>query len=88
MVDLLKELEENAKLYKEFKDIRIALNGCTEYMDVTIIINNAIDRITKKLTLLNLELKNYEEDMAKEARECLLESDLQERGHNGPSTTG
>ena len=69
MVDLLNELEENAKLYKEFKDICIALNGCTEYMDVTIIINNAIDRITKKLTLLNLELKNYEDSIKLDLQE-------------------
>ena len=65
MVDILKELEEYAKFYKEFKDIRIALDICTEYMDDTRnTVNNALDRVKTRLTLLNLELKNYEEDMA------------------------
>ena len=65
MVDILKELEEYAKFYKEFKDTRIALDICTEYMDDTRnTVNNALDRVKTKLTLLNLELKNYEEDMA------------------------
>ena len=38
-------------------------------------VNNALDRIKAKEVLLNLELKNYEEDMRKE-------------NNNGPSTTG
>ena len=76
MVDILKELEETNVFLKEYKDIRIALDICTEYMDDTRnTVNNALDRIKAKEVLLNLELKNYEEDMRKE-------------DNNGPSTTG
>ena len=66
MVDLLKELEETNVFLKEYKDMRIALDICTEYMDdQRNIVNNALARIKAKEVLLKLELKNYEEDMAK-----------------------
>ena len=66
MVDLFKELEETKVFLKEYKDIRIALDICTEYMDdQRNIVNNALDRIKAKEVLLKLELKNYEESMAK-----------------------
>tara|TARA_R110002020_G_C15689012_1_gene719628 strand:- start:63 stop:308 length:246 start_codon:yes stop_codon:yes gene_type:complete len=72
MVDLFKELEENAKYFKEYKDIRIALDICTEYMDdQRKIVNNALDRIKTKEVLLNLEIKNYEEDMLQMAEDRL-----------------
>ena len=75
MVDIFKELEENTKFFKEYKDIRIALDICTEYMDDTRnTVNNALDRIKAKEVLLNLELKNYEEDMVKIEKEQIPES--------------
>jgi hypothetical protein len=65
MVDILKELKENNEFFKEYKEIRIALDICTEYMDDTRnTVNNALSRIKAKEVILNLELKNYEEDMA------------------------
>ena len=66
MTDLLRELEETSVFLKEYKDMRIALDICTEYMDdQRNIVNNALARIKAKEVLLKLELKNYEEDMAK-----------------------
>ena len=66
MVDILKELKENNEFFKEYKEIRIALDICTEYMDdQRNIVNNALARIKAKEVLLSHELKNYEEDMAK-----------------------
>jgi len=66
MVDLFKELEETKVFLKEYKDIRIALDICTEYMDDTRnTVNNALARIKAKEVLLNHELKNFEEDMVK-----------------------
>ena len=66
MVDLLKELEETNVFLKEYKDMRIALDICTEYMDdQRNIVNNVLARIKAKEVLLSHELKNYEEDMAK-----------------------
>ena len=66
MTDLLRELEETSVFLKEYKDMRIALDICTEYMDdQRNIVNNALARIKAKEVLLNLELKNYEESMAK-----------------------
>ena len=59
--------EITKEMFKEYKDIRIALDICTEYMDDTRnTVNNALTRIKAKEVLLNLELKNYEEDMRKE----------------------
>ena len=72
MVDILKELEENNVFLKEYKDIRIALDICTEYMDdQRNIVNNALARIKAKEVILNLELKNYEEDMLQMAEDPL-----------------
>ena len=72
MVDILKELEENNVFLKEYKDIRIALDICTEYMDDTRnTVNNALTRIKAKEVLLNLELKNYEEDILQMAEDPL-----------------
>ena len=97
MVDILKELEENNVFLKEYKDIRIALDICTEYMDDTRnTVNNALSRIKAKEVLLNLELKNYEEDMLQMAEDHSPKSDIEickqyakEQGeNNGPSTTG
>ena len=66
MTDLLRELEETNVFLKEYKDMRIALDICTEYMDdQRNIVNNALARIKAKEVLLKCELKNYEEDMAK-----------------------
>jgi len=87
MVDILKELEENNVFLKEYKDIRIALDICTEYMDDTRnTVNNALSRIKAKEVLLNLELKNYEEDMLQMAEDPL--PNPIKGGNNGPSTTG
>ena len=67
MTDLLRELEETSVFLKEYKDMRIALDICTEYMDdQRNIVNNALDRLKAKEVILNLELKNFEEDMRKE----------------------
>ena len=75
MVDLLKELEETNVFLKEYKDMRIALDICTEYMDDTRnTVNNALTRIKAKEVLLNLELKNFEEDMVKIEKEQIPES--------------
>ena len=75
MVDLFKELEETKVFLKEYKDMRIALDICTEYMDdQRNIVNNALDRIKAKEVLLNLELKNFEEDMVKIEKEQIPES--------------
>jgi len=75
MVDLLKELEETNVFLKEYKDMRIALDICTEYMDdQRNIVNNALARIKAKEVLLNLELKNFEEDMVKIEKEQIPES--------------
>ena len=72
MTDLLRELEETNVFLKEYKDIRIALDICTEYMDDTRnTVNNALSRIKAKEVLLNLELKNYEEDMLQMAEDPL-----------------
>ena len=61
MTDLLKELEETSVFLKEYKDMRIALDICTEYMDdQRNIVNNALARIKAKEVLLSHELKNYE----------------------------
>ena len=95
MVDLFKDLEENAKYFKEYKDIRIALDICTEYMDdQRKIVNNALDRIKTKEVLLNLEIKNYEEDMLQMAEDRLPKSDIEickqyakEQGENNGSST-
>ena len=87
MVDILKELEENNVFLKEYKDIRIALDICTEYMDDTRnTVNNALSRIKAKEVLLNLDLKNYEEDMLQMAEDPL--PNPIKGGNNGPSTTG
>jgi len=75
MVDLLRELEETSVFLKEYKDMRIALDICTEYMDdQRNIVNNALARIKAKEVLLNLELKNFEEDMVKIEKEQIPES--------------
>ena len=75
MVDLLKELEETSVFLKEYKDMRIALDICTEYMDdQRNIVNNALARIKAKEVLINLELKNFEEDMVKIEKEQIPES--------------
>ena len=80
MVDLLNDLDKYTKLHKNLKDIKLAIVICTEYMDDTRnTVNNALDRVKTKLTLLNLELKNYEDS---------VKLDLQEGGHNGSRTTG
>jgi len=72
MVDLLKDLKENTKYFKEYKEIRIALDICTEYMDDTRnTVNNALSRIKAKEVILNLELKNYEEDILQMAEDPL-----------------
>ena len=75
MTDLLRELEETSVFLKEYKDMRIALDICTEYMDdQRNIVNNALARIKAKEVLLNLELKNFEEDMVKIEKEHIPES--------------
>ena len=75
MVDLFKELEETKVFLKEYKDMRIALDICTEYMDdQRNIVNNALDRLKAKEVILNLELKNFEEDMVKIEKEQIPES--------------
>jgi|TARA_R100001530_G_scaffold45038_1_gene34048 hypothetical protein len=75
MTDLLRELEETSVFLKEYKDMRIALDICTEYMDdQRNIVNNALARIKAKEVLLNLELKNFEEDMVKIEKEQIPES--------------
>ena len=87
MVDILKELKENNEFFKEYKEIRIALDICTEYMDDTRnTVNNALSRIKAKEVILNLELKNYEEDMLQMAEDPL--PNPIKGGNNGPSTTG
>lgn len=75
MTDLLRELEETSVFLKEYKDMRIALDICTEYMDdQRNIVNNALARIKAKEVILNLELKNFEEDMVKIEKEQIPES--------------
>ena len=49
-------------------------------------VNNALSRIKAKEVILNLELKNYEEDMLQMAEDPL--PNPIKGGNNGPSTTG